>query len=171
MGLEFTLLVLSKQTEVPRVCLVMELSAFMERERLNQATAMEPLSIQRVSAKQTEAHKEHQDTELLVFMERGLQILDMVMVVMALPLSQSPSLIMAMDITHNLTAMDTTLEVMERERLNQVMELDMVLLPHLSILMEAPARTTEPPKDFPLMDITSTMFTERGLLSQVMELV
>merc|ERR1719348_2532417 len=145
----------------------MELSAFMERERLNQATAMEPLSIQLVSAKQTEAHKERQDTELLVFMESGLQSLDMVMVVMVLPLSQSPSLIMAMDITHNLTAMDTTLEVMEREMQSQVMELDMVLLPHLSILMEVPAQTTEPLKDFPVMDI---MVMEKDQLNQVMEL-
>ena len=57
---------------------------------------------------------------------------------------------------------------MERERLNQVMELDMDLLPLLSIHMEDQAPTTELPKDFPAMDI---MDTERDLLNLVMESV
>jgi len=104
----------------------------------------------------------------MVFMERDLLNLVMVMEVTVLPLSQFHSLIMVMDIIHNLTPMDTTLEVMERERLNQVMELVTVLLPHLSTHMEDQALTTEPPKDFPVMDI---MDTERDQLSQVMELV
>merc|ERR1719342_78256 len=87
---------------------------------------------------------------------------------MVLPLCQFHSLIMVMDIIHNLTPMDTTLEVTERERLNQVMELVTVLLPHLSTHMEDQALTTEPLKDFPAMGITDT---ERDQLSQVMESV
>ena len=104
----------------------------------------------------------------MVFMERDLLNLVMVMEVTVLPLCQFHSLIMVMAITHNLTAMDTTLEVMERERLNQVTELVTVLLPHLSTHMEDQALTTEPPKDFPVMGI---MDMERDQLSQVMELV
>ena len=60
------------------------------------------------------------------------------------------------------------LMVMERETLSQVMELVTVLLPHLFTHMEDQALTTEPPKDFPVMDI---MDMERDQLSQVMELV
>jgi len=59
------------------------------------------------------------------------------------------------------------LMVMEREKQSQVMELVMVLLPHLSIHMVDPAQTTELPKDFPVMDI---MVMERDLQSQVMDL-
>merc|ERR1719381_275850 len=129
--------------------------------------AMEQPYIQLALAKLIEALKVCQDMESLVFMERGLLSPVMVMEAMVPPLSQSHSLIMVMDITHNLTAMDTTLEVMERERLNQVMELVMVSLSHLSIHMEDQVLTIEPLKDFPVMDI---MVTERDLLSQDMEL-
>jgi len=59
------------------------------------------------------------------------------------------------------------LMVIERETQSQVMELDMVLLPHLSIHMVDPAQTTELPKDFPVMDI---MVMERDPQSQVMDL-
>jgi len=58
--------------------------------------------------------------------------------------------------------------VMVREKQSQVMELVMVLLPHLSIHMVDPAQTTELPKDFPVMDI---MVMERDPQSQVMDLV
>merc|ERR1712168_1366759 len=59
------------------------------------------------------------------------------------------------------------MEFMEREMLmlSLAMELVMDLLPLPSIHMEDPAPTTEPHKDFPVMDITSTMFMVRDLLN------
>merc|ERR1719481_879962 len=54
-----------------------------------------------------------------------------------------------------------------REKLNQVMELGMVLLPLPSIHMVVPAQITELPKAFPAMDI---MVMERDQLQLVSQL-
>ena len=109
----------------------------------------------------------------MVFMERDLLNLVMVMEVTVLPLCQFHSLIMVMDITHNLTAMDTTLEDMARDQLILDMELaslDMALLQLHSIHMEELAPLTEAPKDFQPMAM-EFMEREMLMLSLAMELV
>ena len=92
---------------------------------------------------------------------------------MELPLFLYHSLTMAMDITHNLTHMDTTLEDMARDQLILDMELaslDMALLQLHSIHMEELAPLTEAPKDFQPMAM-EFMEREMLMLSLAMELV
>ena len=92
---------------------------------------------------------------------------------MELPLFLYHSLTMGMDITHNLTPMDTTLEDMVRDQLILDMELaslDMALLQLHSIHMEELAPLTEAPKDFQPMAM-EFMEREMLMLSLAMELV
>merc|ERR1712243_31637 len=139
----------------------------MARGKLSQAMATELPSIQLALVKLTELLKVCLG---MVLVSMAKEMLSQVMDMVATELLQflSLNLIMAMDITLNLTPMDITLEVMERERLSQDMVLDMVLLLHPSTHMEVPVPDTELHKDFPAMDI---MDMERDQLNQVMESV
>merc|ERR1711955_67068 len=108
-----------KQTELHKVCQDMALLVSMARGKLSQAMAMELPSIPLALVKLTELLKVCLD---MVLVSMAKEMLSQVMDMVATELLQflSLNLIMAMDITLNLTPMDITLEkVMERERLSQ----------------------------------------------------
>merc|ERR1712243_320656 len=100
---------------VHRVSQDMALLVSMARGKLSQAMATELPSIQLALVKLTELLKVCLD---MVLVSMAKEMLSQVMDMVATELLQflSLNLIMAMDITLNLTPMDITLEVMERER-------------------------------------------------------
>merc|ERR1712098_121934 len=152
-----------KQTEALKVCLDMALLVFMERGKLSQVMDMEDmelllsLSPNLTMAMDTTHNLIHMDITLEV-MEREMlsQVMELALLDMVLLLQLSILMV---------SVLKTEVFSLARERLNQVMELGMVLLPLPSIHMVVPAQITELPKAFPAMDI---MVMERDQLNLVM---
>jgi len=154
-----------KLTEVLKGYLDMALVS-MAKEMLNQVMDMEDMELLlSLSPNLTMAMD---TTHNLIPMDITLEVMEREMLSQVMELALLDMVLLLQLSILMVSVLKTEVFSLARERLNQVMELGMVLLPLPSIHMVVPAQITELPKAFPAMDI---MVMESDQLNLVMESV